>query len=84
MPTEEIKEATTAHTEVSSTVTTKRHGGRVHEGGVQGNYSTQYKKLVLEYARLHGVGSAIEHFKELEPHKKPLSFRSVYRWLSKK
>ena len=74
-------EASTAYTEEPSTVIAKRHGGRVHEGGVQRNYTTQYKKLVIEYALDNTVEGAIEHFKELEPNKKPLSKASIYRWI---
>ena len=74
-------EASTAYTEEPSTVIAKRHGGRVHEGGVQRNYTTQYKKLVLEYALDNTVGGAIKHFKQLEPHKKPLSKCSIHRWI---
>ena len=70
-------EASTAHTEVSSTVTTKRHGGRRPE---QGNYSRDLKKSVLKYARDHSVKSTIEHFKKLEPDKMPISKWSIYRW----
>ena len=75
-------EASTAYTEEPSTVIAKRHGGRVHEGGVQRNYTTQYKKLVLEYALDNTVEGAIEHFKELEPNKKPPSKVSIYRWIN--
>ena len=76
VPAEEIKEAA-VHTEVSSTVTTKRRGGRVLK---QINYTTQYKKLVLEYARDNGAKATIKHFKELEP-EKPLSSTTIYRWI---
>ena len=82
VPAEEIKEPSTAHTEESSTVTAKRRGGRVHELGVQRNFTTQYKELVLEYARVNGVPCAIEHFQELYPDKKPLSSSSLYRWIN--
>ena len=78
VPTEEIKEAPAVHTEVSTTETTKRHGGRVLK---QINYTTQYKKLVLEYARDHGANATINHFKKLEPDKKPLSTTTIYRWI---
>ena len=70
-------EASTAHTEESSTLTTKRRGGRVLR---QINYTTQYKKLVLEYARDNGANATIKHFKELEP-EKPLSSTTIYRWI---
>ena len=68
VPTEEIKEAKVVHT-----------GGRVLK---QPNYSKGDKKSVLEYANINGVNATIEHFKVLEPDKKPLSSTTIYRWIS--
>ena len=74
-------EASTAHTEESSTLTTKQRGGRVHEGGVQDNYPKEFKKSVLEYAYNYSAPLAIKHFHQLEPNKKELSKSTIYRWI---
>ena len=80
VPAEEIKEAA-VHIEGSSTVTTKRHRGRRPGLGFQGNYSTEYKKSVLEYAYNYSAPLAIKHFHQLEPNKKELSKSTIYRWI---